>query len=78
MKMILKKKNIIAVEIFDNGSMKMFTREHNYEIVFGRPVLIDKSLKIIKHFINMHKKDTLLDKYKTINLMFTQQVVCSK
>ena len=72
------KKNIIAVEIFDNGSMKMFTRSHNYEIMFGRPVLIDKKFKNYKAFYQYAQKDTLLDKYKSINLMFTQQVVCSK
>jgi len=72
------KKNIIAVEIFDNGSMKMLTRSHDYEIMFGRPVLIDKKFKNYKAFYQYAQKDTLLDKYKSINLMFTQQVVCSK
>lgn len=72
------KKNIIAVEILNNGALKLFTREHNFEVLFGKPIMIEKKFKNYKAFYQYASRDTLLDKYKSINLMFTQQVVCTK
>jgi cell division protein FtsQ len=72
------KKHIIAIKIQDNGSMTMLTREYDYDINFGKPILIDKKFKNYKAFYQYASKDSLLGKYKTINLIFTQQVVCSK
>lgn len=72
------KKHIIAIKIQENGSMNMLTREHDYDINFGKPILIDKKFKNYKAFYQFASKDSLLGKYKTINLIFTQQVVCSK
>lgn len=72
------KKHIIAIKIKDNGSMTMLTREYDYDINFGKPILIDKKFKNYKAFYQYASKDSLLGKYKTINLIFTQQVVCSK
>jgi cell division protein FtsQ len=72
------KKHIIAIKIEDNGSMTMLIREHDYKINFGKPILIDKKFKNYKAFYQYASKDSLLGKYKTINLIFTQQVVCSK
>lgn len=72
------KKNIIAIEVLKDGSLKMIPREYDYEIIFGKPILIEKKFKNYKAFYQFATRDTLLDKYKSINLMFTQQVVCSK
>ena len=72
------KKNIIAIRIQKNGSMTMLSREYDYEINFGKPVLIDKKFKNYKAFYQFASKDSSLGKYKSINLIFTQQVVCSK
>lgn len=72
------KKNIIAVEVLNDGALKMLTREHDFELLFGKPILIDKKFKNYKAFYQYASRDTLLDKYKSINLMFTQQVVCTK
>ncbi|WP_396165476.1 cell division protein FtsQ/DivIB [Flavobacterium sp.] len=72
------KKHIIAIKIQENGSMNMLTREHDYDINFGKPILTDKKFKNYKAFYQFASKDSLLGKYKTINLIFTQQVVCSK
>lgn len=58
--------------------MTMLTREYDYDINFGKPILIDKKFKNYKAFYQYASKDSLLGKYKTINLIFTQQVVCSK
>ena len=72
------KKNIIAITIQKNGSMIMLPREYDYEIKFGKPVFIDKKFKNYKAFYQYASKDSLIGKYKSINLIFTQQVVCSK
>lgn len=72
------KKNIIAIEVLNDGALKMLTREHDFELLFGKPILIDKKFKNYKAFYQYASRDTLLDKYKSINLMFTQQVVCTK
>jgi cell division protein FtsQ len=72
------KKNIIAITIQKNGSMTMLSREYDYEINFGKPVSIDKKFKNYKAFYQYASKDSLIGKYKSINLIFTQQVVCSK
>lgn len=72
------KKHIIAIKIQENGSMNMLTREHDYDINFGKPILIDKKFKNYKAFYQFASKDSIIDKYKSINLIFTQQVVCSK
>jgi cell division protein FtsQ len=72
------KKHIIAITVQKNGSMNMLTREHDYEINFGKPISIDKKFKNYKAFYQFASKDSIIDKYKSINLIFTQQVVCSK
>jgi cell division protein FtsQ len=72
------KKHIIAITIQKNGSMNMLTREHDYDINFGKPILIDKKFKNYKAFYQYASKDSIIEKYKSINLIFTQQVVCSK
>jgi cell division protein FtsQ len=72
------KKNIIAITIQKNGSMTMFSRDYDYEINFGKPVSVDKKFKNYKAFYQYASKDSLIGKYKSINLIFTQQVVCSK
>ncbi|WP_396181107.1 cell division protein FtsQ/DivIB [Flavobacterium sp.] len=72
------RKHIIAITIQKNGSMNMLTREHDYDINFGKPILIDKKFKNYKAFYQFASKDSIIEKYKSINLIFTQQVVCSK
>ena len=56
----------------------MLSREYDYEINFGKPISIDKKFKNYKAFYQYASKDSLIGKYKSINLIFTQQVVCSK
>lgn len=72
------KKNIIGLEVKATGSLRMKTRNYGYEIVFGSPVNIEKKFNNYKAFLQDAVKDTLIDQYKTINLKFTQQVVCTK
>lgn len=72
------RKNIIGIEVTANGSLKMMNRNYSYVILFGRMVNVEKKFNNYKAFFQNAVKDTLIENYKTINLKFTQQVVCTK
>jgi cell division protein FtsQ len=72
------KKNIIGVEVFENGSLIMRNREYDFEIDFGRPIHIKDKFNNYKAFFQKAEEESLLTKYKKINLKFTHQVVCTK
>jgi cell division protein FtsQ len=72
------KKNIIGIEVRDTGGLKMKSRNYSYEILFGRLINVDKKFKNYKAFFQNAVRDTVIEQYKTINLKFTQQVVCTK
>ena len=72
------KKNIIAIEIMPNGSLKMFNRNFNYLIDFGGIVNVERKFKDYKAFFQKAVLDSSLYKYRKIDLRFTKQVVCTK
>lgn len=72
------KKNIIGVEVLQNGSLVMHNRAYDFEIDFGRPIHIKEKFNNYKAFFQKAEGDSLLTKYKKINLKFTHQVVCTK
>lgn len=72
------KKNIIGLEIKPTGGIIMMNRNYDYEILFGRVVNMKKKFNNYKAFFQNAIKDTLIENYNTINLKFTQQVVCTK
>jgi cell division protein FtsQ len=72
------KKNIIGVEIMPNGSLKMRNRNYNYQIDFGGTIRMNAKFNNYKVFFQKAVLDSSLNKYKTIDLRFAQQVVCTK
>ena len=72
------KKNITGIEILPSGSLRMTNRNYNYNIEFGKTVEVERKFDNYKAFFQKAVYDTLIDTYKTINLKFTQQVVCTK
>jgi len=72
------RKNIIGVQILPNESLIMKNRNFDYEIEFGKTIHVKKKFKNYKAFFQKAVLDSTLYKYKKINLMFTQQVVCTK
>jgi len=72
------KKNIIGVQIMPNGSLKMLNRNYDYQIDFGGTVRMKAKLNNYKAFFQKAVLDSSLYKYKTIDLRFAQQVVCTK
>ncbi len=72
------KKNIIGVQIMPNGSLKMLNRNYNYQIDFGGTLRMNAKFNNYKVFFQKAVLDSSLHKYKTIDLRFAQQVVCTK
>jgi cell division protein FtsQ len=71
-------KNITAIEILPSGNSVLSVRNYDFKIEFGKPKNVERKFKNYKAFFHHAIKDTLINKYKKINLMFTQQVVCKK
>jgi cell division protein FtsQ len=72
------KKNIIGVAVNETGGIVMENRAYDYDIFLGAATNIEKKFNNYKAFLQDAVKDTLIEQYKTINLKFTQQVVCTK
>lgn len=72
------KKNIIGVQIMPNESLLMFNRSYKYQIDFGKAINVRAKFNNYKAFFQKAVLDSVLDKYKKIDLRFTQQVVCTK
>lgn len=72
------KKNITGLAVMPWGDVVMNVRGYDFEVVFGKPINIDRKFKNYKAFLQDAIKDTLTENYKTINLKFTQQVVGTK
>lgn len=72
------KKNIIAIQIMPDGSLKMLNRNFDYQIDFGNVINAERKFKDYKAFFQKAVLDSSLYKYKKIDLRFTKQVVCTK
>ncbi|QYJ68554.1 cell division protein FtsQ/DivIB [Flavobacterium litorale] len=72
------KKNIIGIDVHQNGDLTMMSRNYDYKIAFGQPITIEKKFKNYMAFLQDASKNNIAEEYKTINLKFTQQVVCTK
>ncbi|MES2238788.1 MAG: cell division protein FtsQ [Bacteroidota bacterium] len=72
------KKNIIAIQIMPNASLKMFNRNYDYQIDFGSVMNFETKFKNYEAFFQKAVLDSTLYKYKKIDLRFTKQVVCTK
>jgi len=72
------KKNIIGMHVLADGSVIMKNRNYSYDVIFGRTIHMERKFNNYKAFFQKAVQDTLLDSYKTINLKFTKQVVCTK
>ena len=49
-----------------------------FEVIIGTPENLETKLKNLKAFYQKAKKDMMLDVYKSVNLQFDNQVVCTK
>lgn len=72
------KKNIIGIWVMPSGSLKMKSRNFDYDIDFGKTINMEKKFRNYKAFFQKAVQDSSIMGYKVINLKFTQQVVCTK
>lgn len=71
-------KNIIGVQVLPNGSLILENRNYDFRIDFGRTINVERKFNNYKAFFQKAVSDSILNKYRIINLRFTQQVVCIK
>lgn len=81
-KFILKdeflKKEIVGIEKFKNDEYQFSVRSGDYKIDFGKLTKVDIKFKKIKAFYNKAFEDNSIKNYKTINVKYHNQVVCTK
>ncbi|MDC0380070.1 cell division protein FtsQ/DivIB [Flavobacteriaceae bacterium] len=69
---------VTEISINDENQFSLFMRTYDFEVVVGTLKNLNKKLKNFKAFYQKAKKDKLLESYKTVNLQFNRQVVCTK
>lgn len=72
------KKNIIGVQVLPQDELLMKNRNYDFDILFGKPINVERKFSNYKAFFQKEVTDSVVKKYKKINLKFTQQVVCIK
>ncbi len=72
------RKDIVGVEVQSGSNLILRNRDHDFLIDFGKPINVERKFENYKAFCQKAIIDSTLDNYKTINLKFTQQVVCTK
>lgn len=72
------KHNIVDITKTQKGNIVFSVREYEYKVIFGTEANMETKFKNYKAFLQHATKDTLIKKYKTVNLIFTEQVICAK
>lgn len=71
-------KEIVGIEKFEDGEVQFSVRSGEYKIDFGDLAEIDTKFKKLKAFYNNTFKNKTIQNYKTINVKYHNQVVCTK
>lgn len=72
------KKEVVAIEKSDVDEYKFSVRSGDYKLEFGKLVNVDVKFKKLKAFYNKTFLDKTIQNYKTINVKYHNQVVCTK
>ncbi|MBT8384528.1 MAG: cell division protein FtsQ [Bacteroidia bacterium] len=72
------KKQIVGIEQLENNEFILKTRIGDQIVELGDLTNIDLKIKKLKAFYQKTMEDKTLDKYKKINLVYNDQVVCTK
>lgn len=72
------KKQVIGIHIKSNANFDLKTRMGNQLIQFGKLENVANKITKLKAFYQKMDKDNSIDKYRTINLEYRKQVVCTK
>ena len=71
-------KEIVGVHKSDDGEYKISVRSGEYKIEFGKLEDVNTKFKKLKAFYNKAFLDKTIENYKTINVKYHNQVVCTK
>ena len=72
------KSQIVQIHINNNGYFELIPRIGNHKILFGPSDNMEKKFKKIKLFYTAGRSPKELNLYDTLNVMFNDQIVCSK
>lgn len=72
------KKEVVGIHKLANNEYQFSVRSGDYKIDFGTLSEIDLKFKKLKAFYNNTFKNKTIQKYKTINVKYHNQVVCAK
>ena len=72
------KSQIVQIHINNNGYFELIPRIGNQRIMFGTPLNMEKKLKKIKLFYTNGPSAKELNLYDTLNVMYNNQIICSK
>jgi len=71
-------KEIVGITKSDVEEYEFSMRSGNYKIDFGKLIDVDIKFKKLKAFYNKTFEDMTIQNYKTINVKYHNQVVCTK
>ena len=71
-------KEVVGVQKLDGDEYQFSVRSGNYKINFGNLSKMDTKFKKLKAFYNKTFEDKTIQNYKTINVKYHNQVVCTK
>ena len=72
------KSQIVQIHIRNNGYFELIPRIGNHKILFGSPENMEEKLNKIKLFYTNGPDPKELNLYDTLNVMYNDQIVCSK
>jgi cell division protein FtsQ len=72
------RKEIVGIEKLEENEFQFSVRSGNYKIDFGKLTNVDIKFKKLKAFYNKTFEDKIIENYKTINVKYHNQVVCTK
>ena len=69
---------ITEIQQDENNQIILKMRLLDFEVLVGSLENLDQKMKNLKAFYQKANKDKVLDVYKSVNLQFDNQVVCTK
>ena len=71
-------KEVVGISRSSAGEYQFAVRSGDYKINFGKLTEVDVKIKKLKAFYNKTFEDKTIQNYKTINVKYHNQVVCTK
>lgn len=72
------KASVVAITMKSNKDVILQVRDFDFEVYFGPLEDIEEKLRKYKVFVQFYRKNKKEEVYKSINLNYNKQVICSK